>query len=42
MNGLEISKRYFTACGLPMLQKEFSDYTQVIAAGGPGVRMSWI
>lgn len=36
MKGLEISRRYFTACGLPMLQKEFSDYTQVIAAGLAG------
>ena len=33
MKGLEISERYFWEYGAPMIEKEFSDYKESIAAG---------
>ena len=33
MNGLELSRAYFEACGLPMLQEQFPDLLPHLAAG---------
>ena len=36
MNGLELSKAYFEACGLPMLREQFPELLPLIAAGLTG------
>lgn len=36
MNGLELAKEYFTACGLPMIKEQFPQYQERIAAGLAG------
>ncbi len=33
MKGLELSEKYFKACGLPMIQEKFRQYSSWIAAG---------
>lgn len=36
MNGLELSRRYYEACGAPMLHREFPELEEVIAVGLAG------
>lgn len=36
MKGLELARKYWEACGAPMIREQFSDYEEIIAAGLTG------